>query len=90
MNVNATLGKKFSFTFYQLNHKKNVSILKSLFCLNKILKKNKSKLKHMDMIYNIWYGKLLNAMHCIQAAVAWCVHDQWQYYSSKFTNLRFS
>lgn len=31
-NVNATLGKKFSFTFYQLNHKKNVSVLKS-FCL---------------------------------------------------------
>lgn len=53
-NVNATLGKKFSFTFYQLNHKKNVSVLKSLFCLkHKILKKNKSKLKHMDMIYNI-------------------------------------
>lgn len=33
-NVNATLGKKFSFTFYQLNHKKNVSVFKKFLFKN--------------------------------------------------------
>lgn len=74
-NVNATLGKKFSFTFYQLNHKKNVSVFK------KFLFKNIRFQRRINQSWStwtwfitfdrcIWYGKLLNAMHCIQAAVA--------------------